>query len=179
MQLNLLRICAFTPFLLKSQFWPFSSLRLPKTFSPFLVNFLISPDNMFSLGCLYPNDLDFFQQKMKLSSKSSFSQKQSTLFGKFTSFCPTKTWLEKFWTILAEFFFLPGNIFSCVVFTPTNSLFQQKLKLSSKSTFYQKKMLIFWEIYDYFLHFCVTCAWPKKQLVDFGRILFPPGNMFS
>ena len=70
--------------------------------------------------------------------------------------------------ILVHFLIPPGNMFSWVVFTPTNSNFQQSWNCSQNRHF-GKKNPHFWPNLP---HFCPTSAWPRKILADFGRIFY-------
>ena len=152
----------FTPFLVESQL---GFLRgwgepYPKKISPILVHFLIPPDQEICLvGLSLPQRTRSFQQKLKLPSKSTICLKKFSFLGKFTLFLPNKRltpkYFGRFWQ---NFFFPPGNMFSWVVFTPTNSIVSTKVKIAFTIDILPNKILIFGQIYDYLPHFCVTRA---------------------
>ena len=72
---------------------------------------------------------------------------------------------KKLSPILVLFLIPPGNMFSWVVFTPTNSIFSTKVEIALKIDILVKKILIFGQIY---LIFAQQALEPKH----FGPIFF-------
>ena len=116
---------------------PFSPLRdYPKFFHRFCSIFLFLQE-MCLVRLSLPQWTRFFQQKLKLPSKSTFYLKKSSFLGKYTLFLPDKrltpNFFRRFWP---NFFFLQEICLVGLSLPKWTRFFQQKLKLLSKSTFW-------------------------------------------